>query len=528
METFVLPPLPPRLNPFTHTLSSNELSLFAVAASLGVLTLVYALRKFFTRSNLKPVPGPPGVPILGNLFDWPSEYQAETVQEWKKVYGPMVKLGILGKRMIFLTSPTVISELFAKRSADYSDRPRLIFSQDYVGLDIMHPMTQFGADFKQQRKFMKEVLHADVIRKHEDLLNEEGRRLLQGMWDTPKNFDRHLRRFSSSLSLRLVYGFEAMDNDDPHVLLAEEMMQTAEYAVIAGWAVDFIPWLRYLPAWLPGVGWKKRGAYIRSKVDAMISGNYDEVMQKVKSGVPLRDSFVTINMRLAKEGKSTYDEQMIKTTATAIYGGASDTTASAGWSLILAMLINQDAQRKAQEEIDRVTGRQRLPRMADKASLPYLQAVVWEVFRWAPPVPVTLPHRARYGGEIDGYEIKKDDTLIANLYSISRDEEYHTDPETYDPDRYLDGGEERTPYYVFGYGHRRCPGADMAFAQLFHQAAYVLSVFDIRPEVDSKGNAMYPKPEFVGEMVRHPKPFKCVITPRWENADLLFQEDVKA
>lgn len=39
----------------------------------------------------------------------------------------------------------------------------------------------------------------------------------------------------------MVYGFEAMEIDDPHVLLAEEMMQTSEYAVIAGWAVDFFP-----------------------------------------------------------------------------------------------------------------------------------------------------------------------------------------------------------------------------------------------------------------------------------------------
>jgi hypothetical protein len=39
----------------------------------------------------------------------------------------------------------------------------------------------------------------------------------------------------------MVYGFEAMEIDDPHVLLAEEMMQLAEYAVIGGWLVDFFP-----------------------------------------------------------------------------------------------------------------------------------------------------------------------------------------------------------------------------------------------------------------------------------------------
>lgn len=119
-------------------------------------------------------------------------------------------------------------------------------------------MTQFGSDFRQQRKLMKEVLGTDVIRNHEALLNEEGVRLLEGILTNPKGFDRYLRRsancdvchtlrilmlfrFSSSLALRMVYGFEAMEINDPHILLAEEMMQTSEYAVIAGWAVDFLP-----------------------------------------------------------------------------------------------------------------------------------------------------------------------------------------------------------------------------------------------------------------------------------------------
>lgn len=40
----------------------------------------------------------------------------------------------------------------------------------------------------------------------------------------------------------MVYGFGAMNNDDPHILLAEEMMRVSENAIIGGWAVDFFPW----------------------------------------------------------------------------------------------------------------------------------------------------------------------------------------------------------------------------------------------------------------------------------------------
>ena len=55
-------------------------------------------------------------------------------------------------------------------------------------------MTQYGPEWKEQRKFMKEVLGSDVLRKHDPLLEEEGLRLLRDIFEDPTKFDRHLRR----------------------------------------------------------------------------------------------------------------------------------------------------------------------------------------------------------------------------------------------------------------------------------------------------------------------------------------------
>lgn len=46
-----------------------------------------------------------------------------------------------------------------------------------------------------------------------------------------------------------------------------------------------------------------------------------------------------------------------------------------------------EVQRKAQEEIDRVIGNDRLPTFADQANLPYVEAVAKEVLRWNPVAP---------------------------------------------------------------------------------------------------------------------------------------------
>jgi hypothetical protein len=51
------------------------------------------------------------------------------------------------------------------------------------------------------------------------------------------------------------------------------------------------------------------------------------------------------------------------------------------------MVLYPDAQKKAQEEIDRVIGPHRLPNFEDRQSLPYVEAVYREVQRWHPLVP---------------------------------------------------------------------------------------------------------------------------------------------
>jgi cytochrome P450 len=51
------------------------------------------------------------------------------------------------------------------------------------------------------------------------------------------------------------------------------------------------------------------------------------------------------------------------------------------------MIFNPEVQEKAQEEIDKVIPRGKLPDMEDRDSLPYTSRLIKEVFRWLPVVP---------------------------------------------------------------------------------------------------------------------------------------------
>lgn len=77
------------------------------------------------------------------------------------------------------------------------------------------------------------------------------------------------------------------------------------------------------------------------------------------------------------------------------------------------MTMTPSAQRKAQEELDSVVGRNRLPVIEDIQHLPYIQATLMEVMRWATIVPLGLPHRSIDQDEYRGYFIPSGSVVIA-------------------------------------------------------------------------------------------------------------------
>jgi cytochrome P450 len=79
------------------------------------------------------------------------------------------------------------------------------------------------------------------------------------------------------------------------------------------------------------------------------------------------------------------------------------------------MALHPEKQRKAQEEIDRIIGRDRLPVFQDRESLVYVEAIYREVFRWLPPLPMIVPHISEADDVYKGYFIPK-----GSIFIISR------------------------------------------------------------------------------------------------------------
>ena len=80
------------------------------------------------------------------------------------------------------------------------------------------------------------------------------------------------------------------------------------------------------------------------------------------------------------------------------------------------MTVYPEVQNTAQDEIDRIVGQSRLPTVADRVNLPYVEATLKELLRWNPVAPMSLPHMSSEDDTYEGYFIPKGSMLLPNIW----------------------------------------------------------------------------------------------------------------
>jgi cytochrome P450 len=206
-----------------------------------------------------------------------------------------------------------------------------------------------------------------------------------------------------------------------------------------------------------------------------------------------------------------------------------ETTSSTLYAFIQAMVIFPEVMEKAQEEIDRVIGPDRLPTMNDEQDLQYIRACVKESLRWMPTaITGAIPHCVIQDDEYQGYKIPKGAAVIHNVYSINMDPARYPDPRRFEPDRYKDDFQNaadaatasdvsKRDHFTFGAGRRLCQGIHVAERSLFIGIARLAWAFDVNPATDSDGQPIIPDTDsYTSGFVVMPTPFKARLTPRSE------------
>ncbi|KAL4068362.1 cytochrome P450 [Scleroderma yunnanense] len=221
---------------------------------------VYLIRRIIFKSNPPPLPpGPKPLPIVGNLYDLPTENPWFTYAEWGKKFGDIVHIQVFGQHIVLLNSAKAAVEMLEKKSVKYSNRPVLPFAGDLVGFKYILPLLSYGDGFRETRKWFHRIIGTRAaVEQYSDIETVEIHRFLKHVLTDPEWLATHIRMTVGAMVLRIAYGYQVKEND-PLINLAEDAVGIFVKASAPGsFLVDSILILKYIPERVPGAGFQRQ------------------------------------------------------------------------------------------------------------------------------------------------------------------------------------------------------------------------------------------------------------------------------
>ncbi|KAI0364043.1 cytochrome P450 [Pilatotrama ljubarskyi] len=478
-----------------------------------------------TKKRRKLPPGPRRLPFIGNLHQLPPAHAYKTFAKWSEVHGDVVYVQLLRKPTVILNTIEAARDLLDKRSTKYSDRPSMILHSEMIGQEAALVSIPYGDRFRKHRKWLYDgVGNKEKLRSYQDLKYREVHRLLRNLLESPERFLDHIHLYFAAMMLEIAYGRRVSGLED-------DLVQAGERAIngpvsLGGPGAQLVdlgfPFLKRIPSWFPGAGFKRDALKVRQYVQGFKNAGYDAVLSDLASGTAQPCVYTAVMAEYAGSPPPEMLDNVKGLAAMNVYGAGVETSRGTLTAFFLDMVRNPEVCRRAQEEIDRVVGKGRLPDYGDRDSLPYLNALLEEVYRWSPVLPLAVPHRATTDDKYRGYDIPAGCTVIANTWAMTRDTRYFPEPEEFCPELYLVPDEKEKlllpSSFVFGFGRRVCPGQALADPSIWLAIANVLAAFDIKKPLDASGNEFTPPAEFLPGFTNQPAPFVCRIVPRSEKA----------
>ncbi|KAJ7194939.1 cytochrome P450 [Mycena pura] len=476
------------------SLTVTDVGIVAAALSFGGFY-------FYTKRTQRLPPGPTGYPFIGNVFDMPKSHSWKTFAKWGEQYGGIVSVTLLRQPFIIINDSAIAAEILDRSS--YADRPTSEMG-NLCGWDRVLSSARYGPRFREYRKLIaREIGTRSSMEKFYSVEDYQGNMLLKRVLGDPSGFESATRNTAAAIVLQLAYGYKISEEEnDPFVDLVDKAMSEFSHILRPGaFLIEVLPILKYVPSWFPGAKFKRLAEKYNHSCDDMAEVPLAYVKEQMELGQAA--SSYTANLLSETDESAAQREFDIKWSAASFYGGGSETTVSVVTLYFLVAAKYPHIQAKAQAEMDRVVGPNRLPTFSD---------------RYLPVVPLAAPHRAMRDDVYGEYLIPEGSIVIPNIWKFLHDPAVYRDPFLFNPDRFLGSNTEPHPadMGLFGYGRRVCPGLHLADVSVWICIAKAVAGLSIAPAVDEHGKPIDVVVDVTDGLICHPVPFKCNVKARSE------------
>ncbi|KAM6162200.1 cytochrome P450 2D16-like [Erethizon dorsatum] len=493
-------------------------ALFSVAVAVAVFLLLVDLMHRRQRWAARYPPGPMPVPGLGNLLQVDFQNVAYSFYKLRHQFGDVFSLQYAWAPVVVVNGLAAVQEALVNHGEDTSDRPPMPTNK----LMGFGPRAQgiirapYGAGWREQRRFCVSTLRNFGLGKKslEQWVTEEASCLCDAFASHaghPFRPNALLSKAVCNVIASLIYA-RHFEYDDPRFVRLLKFLEDGEREnnALMIQVVNSMPLLLRIP-WVAANVLRTQRSFMAFLKELLTEHN--ATWDPEQPPRDLTDAFLTEVHKAKGNGESSFNDDNLRLVVSELFAAGMVTTSiTMAWALLL-MILHPDVQRRVQQEIDEVIGQGRRPEMGDRAHMPFTNAVIHEVQRFADIVPMGVPHMTSRDTEVQGFCIPKGTMLIVNLSSVLKDETVWEKPFHFHPGHFLDDEGhfvKREAFMPFSAGPRICLGEPLARMELFLFFTCLLQRFSFSvPEGQSQ-----PSDRGMVKFLVVPSPYQLCAVPR--------------
>ncbi|XP_038066485.1 cytochrome P450 3A24-like [Patiria miniata] len=457
------------------------------------------------------------VPIFGNALQWRRGLQT-TFTDYVKKYGRVVGTYDFHRPVLIITDPDLLKNILVKNFSSFNNRRRIGMSQKPLSRALTDLVNE---EWKEIRSVITPSFSASKMRKMSPLINECCDTLLASIGKA--------REGDMSIDFMVVSGAYTMDviakcgfglevdsqgsKDDPFVKNAKKFFEFSRLSPkvlilslfpFMGRVFTFLNISLFAPDALKFfMDVTEAACKMRTAEGEQASQRVDLLQLMLNAhNDPEVDQEDTPSSDKAK-GKGVVQRKPLSTedvmAQSLIFFLAGYDTSTAMLSLTAYLLAtNQDAQEKLHAEIDNLAPTRDNLGYDVIAKMEYLDMVINESLRMYPPT-VVFDRMCNDTITYKGLVIEKGVGVLVSVWTMHYDEEYWTNPTTFDPERFSPENKasiKPCSFQTFGFGPRNCIGmrfalleAKMALVRVLQQYRFdVCSETEIPPTLGKRGH----------------------------------------
>ncbi|XP_023598525.1 cytochrome P450 2B4-like [Trichechus manatus latirostris] len=421
------------------------------------------------------------------------------VQQLREKYRDVFTVYLGLKPVVMLCGTEVIREALVDQTDAFSGRRKIAsIEQSFQGYGVIFTN---GNCWKTLRRFSLATMRDFGMGKRsvEECIQEEAQCLVEELRKSLGDPDREMEAlldptfFFHATTANIIYSIvfgERFAYKDPQFLRLLDLFYQS-FTLISFFSSQVLELSRDFLKRFPG---PHRQIYKNTQeVNAFIDLSLEKHRETLDPSAP-RDFINTYLLRLDKENSNPDTEfrlqNLILTELSLFFAGPEITSTTLRYGCLLMLKY---LHIKVHEEIDDVIGSHRPPALEDGAKMPYTDAVIHEIQRFADLLPVSLPHTVTKDTHFRGHTIPKakptgflnlscGTEVVPILSTALYDPHYFEKPGDFNPDHFLDANgalKKNEAFMPFSIGKCICLGEGIPQSELFLFFTTVLQNFSL-------------------------------------------------